>query len=225
MGIARRERWAIFLQLPITLAILAAPIEQIGKAVLLLLVWAVTFRRLSLSDALLFVLASAVFTVMNILAIQGGVFRFENPTLATLPAYEFFMWGFYFLHMRRLLAHEERVLTWSAGLGTLVFALPFLVFTGHSTHLILLLAALALLLALFHSKGDIMYGVYAVLLGLAIEWVGVTTGEWSYPGSPLSVPPWSYVMWAGCGILLRRFAAPLADTLAARLTGAMRRQS
>lgn len=225
MGIASRERWIVFLQLPVTLGILALPLDPIAKAAALLVFWAATFRRMSLSDALLFGLSCIVFTIMNILAIQGGVFRFENPTVATLPAYEFFMWGFYFLHMRRLLREDVPDLTWAAALGTAVFALPFLVFMGHTTHLLLLAGALAVLLAMFHRKGDLLYGGYALLLGLAIEWVGVSTGEWSYPGSPYGVPPWSYAMWAGCGIALRRFAAPLADTLATRLTGAPRRQS
>lgn len=225
MGTPSPERWTAFLQLAITLGVLALPMNPVAKAVVLLLVWAVTFRRVSLSDALLFGLSCIVFTIMNILAIQGGVFRFENPTVATLPAYEFFMWGFYFLHMRRLLGEDIPGLTWAAALGTVAFALPFLVFMGQSTHLFLLSGALAVLLVLFHRKGDLLYGGYALLLGLAIEWVGVSSGEWSYPGSHYGVPPWSYAMWAGCGIVLRRFAAPLADTLAARLTDAPWRQS
>ena len=71
-------------------------------------------------------------------------------------------------------------------------------------------AALAACFALFHNRMDWAYAVYMAALGAVIEYVGVGTGQWHYPGYPYSgVPLWSFTMWAGIGLFTRRLLLPL----------------
>ena len=65
-------------------------------------------------------------------------------------------------------------------------------------------------LFLYHEKLDWMYTLYMIGLGAAIEYTGVWSGEWYYPGDPLGgVPPWFISLWGGVGFFLRRLAFPL----------------
>ena len=47
---------------------------------------------------------------------------------------------------------------------------------------------------------DVAYAGYMAALGALIEYVGVWTGQWHYPGQHFGgVPLWFLPMWAGVG--------------------------
>jgi hypothetical protein len=49
------------------------------------------------------------------------------------------------------------------------------------------------------------------VLGALIEYTGVWTGQWHYPGRHLGgVPLWFLPMWAGVGLFTRRLVLPLS---------------
>ena len=65
-------------------------------------------------------------------------------------------------------------------------------------------------LALFRQPGDFAYAGYMILVGALIEYAGVWSGEWSYPGDPQSgVALWFIPLWGGIGVLLRRIGLPI----------------
>ena len=67
-------------------------------------------------------------------------------------------------------------------------------------------------LLLFHEPQDLAYTGYMILLGAAIEYTGVYSGQWGYPGEPLGgVPLWFITLWGGVGLLLRRLVLPFVQ--------------
>jgi hypothetical protein len=132
------------------------------------------------------------------------------------------MWGFYVLHIRRMVSgpapvgQHEAAWLWAGS-----FALCFAVISDPQ---ILLITTAAILLAgvwFFHDRWDLAYLAYAAALGTLIEYAGVWSGQWHYPAAPVGgVPPWFLTMWAGIGLFLRRLVLPAmrAVTAAARLS-------
>ena len=210
-------RWvSAGLQLVGTVVILAFVPGSIIKALALLAWWAITFRRLTAPEGVLFVGACIFFTGMNALSLRQGIFAFAHPDVLGIPAYELFMWGFYLLHTSRLLRGPvpggRRSLVWllailyAAAFGGIADADWLLLATGA-----LLLAALAC----FHEPLDFAYVGYMILLGALVEQVGVHSGEWHYPGDPLGgVPLWFITLWGGVGLFLRRLVLPVLTRLA-----------
>jgi len=48
-------------------------------------------------------------------------------------------------------------------------------------------------------------------MGAIIEYTGVWSGQWLYPGHPWSgVPLWFMPMWGGVGLFTRQLLAPMA---------------
>jgi hypothetical protein len=207
----RRNRHYLHLaQLPATLAILAWSPSNAARLVAMLALWGFTFRRVTAAEAGLFGFGCVFFTAMNVLSLRQGIFAFTDPDLLGLPVYELCLWGFYLLHAWRVLggAAPERpgVSTWLlAGLYALAFAtLPdpdlLLVATG---------VLLAVALVLCHEPLDLAYAGYMVLVGAAVEYVGVWSGQWHYPADPPGgVPLWFVTLWGGVGLFLRRLVLP-----------------
>src|ERR1043165_956394 len=96
-------RAAALLQLVGTLSILAFVPGNAMKLVGFVILWAVTFRSLSRREVLCFVGVSVLFATMDAMAVAQGIFRFSHPDLGPLPMWEYFMWGFYVLHVMRTL--------------------------------------------------------------------------------------------------------------------------
>ena len=201
----------IFLQIPGTLLILGFVPGNGLKLLALSVLWALTFGRLNRAEAALALSACLFFTGMNAAALRQGSFAFRHPDLLGMPVYEVFMWGFYLLHAQRLLGdqppHGRRLAVW---ILALLFAAAFTVIPDAA----LLLAVTGFLLfaglILFHEPMDLAYAGYMILLGAAIEYTGVWTGQWHYPGSPGGgVPLWFITMWGGIGLFLRRLALPM----------------
>jgi uncharacterized membrane protein YoaT (DUF817 family) len=90
--------------------------------------------------------------------------------------------------------------------------LPF-TFAAIPDQTFLLIATVLLLLvglAFFHEPMDLAYVGYMILLGAAIEYSGVWSRQWHYPGDPAGgVPLWFVSLWGGVGLFLRRLALPI----------------
>ena len=121
------------------------------------------------------------------------------------------MWGFYLLHVKRVLGgevpHDRRVQVW---LLSALYALAFAAIADADRLLQVTAALLLVGVYLFHQRLDLAYLGYMVLLGAAVEYVGVFSGQWSYPGNPAGgVPFWFITLWGGVGLFLRRLVLPL----------------
>ena len=205
------RRLLLVLQVPATLAILAWVPGNVAKLIAFLVLWALTFQRLSKTEAVFVVAVCAFFTVMNAASLKQGIFAFTHPDVLGMPVYELFMWGFYLLHTQRLLdgpaPRGRRAAAWVLGL---LYALSFAAIADARMLLMVTGTLLAIGLVLFHEPHDLAYTGYLVLLGAAIEYTGVHVGEWSYPGAPAGgVPPWFVTLWGGVGLFLRRLVVPL----------------
>lgn len=204
-------RSLLLLQVPVTLAILAWVPGNLGKLASLLLLWAVTFRRLSQHEVVFFLTVCLFFTVMNAASLSQGIFSFTNPDLLGMPVYELFMWGFYLLHTRRLLAGPaplgRRVVIWVLAL---FYATAFATIPDGRILLVVTGTLLFIGLIMFHEPLDVAYIGYFILMGAAIEYTGVYSGQWHYPGSPPGgVPFWFITLWGGVGLFLRRLILPI----------------
>jgi hypothetical protein len=203
-------RIRLLLQLAATIAVLAWLPRNVVKLAALLLVWAIGFGRISRSELVLMIAVNLLFVAMNMAALRAGVFRFSRPDAAGLPAYEFVMWGFYTLHTIRMLGgrtpHGPR---WLAIVMAAVYAVPFCLVADARSLTILSAGALAFILALFHAPMDLTYAAYMVVLGALIEYTGVWTGQWWYPGAPTGGVPWWFItLWGGVGVFTRRLLLP-----------------
>jgi hypothetical protein len=192
-----------------TLLTLAFVPGSLAKALVLIALWAATFRRLSFGEALLFAAACAIFTLMNALSLAQGVFWFARDDVLGMPYYELVMWGFYVTHTWRVLDGSIPAPSAPAAVLAVLFAACFVVSSGWIL-LGLTAAVLTAALYFFHERLDLAYAGYMVGLGALVEYTGVWTGEWGYPGDPPGgVPLWFVTLWGGVGLLLRRAALPL----------------
>jgi len=204
-------RTRLLLQVPAVMLILAFVPTNLGKLAALLVLWALTFGRLGKVEAIFYVCVCAFFTAMNAASLKQGIFMFAHPDILLQPVWELFMWGFYLLHTRRLLNGPapagRRATVWVLALAySAAFA------TIHDSNTLLLVTGVLLLvgLALFHEPLDLAYAGYMVLLGALIEYTGVHSGQWGYPGNPPGgVPLWFITMWGGIGLFMRRLINPI----------------
>lgn len=198
-------------QLALTVLALALPWANAVKLIVLLVIWSLTFWPISRREFILFGAMCILFTAMNAGALAQGVFRFSQPDLLGMPVWEFFMWGFYVLHLLRVVRGpmpDER-LRLSLVLVVL-FAIPFAAVSSATV----LFSATAIVLSIsfffFHDRYDFFYAGYMLFVGALVEYTGVWSGQWSYPDAPPGgVPIWFVPMWAGVGLFTRRVAIPL----------------
>lgn len=211
-GVTRgvQDRPLLVAQLLGTLAIIAFLPGNAAKAGALLVLWAATFRRIEFKEAVLVVGVCCFFTVMNAMSLAQGIFSFTAPDVLGMPVYELFMWGFYILHTKRMLGDAppapSRVawglaLAYSAAFAAIKDAQVLLMVTG---------TLLAIAVFLFHTRRDLAFLGYMVLLGALIEYTGVGSGQWTYPGAPLGgVPLWFVTLWGGVGLFFHRLILPI----------------
>jgi hypothetical protein len=213
----------LLLQIPATMVILALVPGNFAKLGALVALWALTFGRLSRVETLFYSAVCVFFTAMNFASLKQGIFAFSAPDMLLMPVYELFMWGFYLLHTRRVLGgpapEGKRAAVWTLAL---LYAVAFS--TIHDGNLLLLVTGGLLIagLVLFHERYDLAYAGYMVALGAAIEYTGVLSGQWHYPGNPPGgVPLWFITLWGGVGLFLRRLVLPtlVRAELAARPAG------
>jgi hypothetical protein len=213
-GNSARSRGLLAVQLFGTILILVAVPFSLLQAALLLGWWAMTFGPLNQREATFFILACASFSGMNALALRQGIFAFASADVLGMPWYELFMWGFYGLHIHRMLGGpapgKQR---WVAWVLAVLFALCFASLTDPRLLLLATATILSLSLWFFHDSYDLAYLGYAAAVGAAIEYAGVWSGQWHYPSAPGSgLPAWSATMWAGVGLFLRRLVVPALTT-------------
>jgi hypothetical protein len=182
-----------------------------AKLVTMLVIWGLGFGRVRVAELLAMAAVNLVFVLMNSAALRGGIFAFDHPDFLRLPVYEYLMWGFYTLHTIRFLdgaTPRGGLILPSA--AAVVFALPFALIGDPG--LLLAVSGLVLVgcLVLFREPMDLAYAGYMVFVGALIEYVGVWTGQWHYPGQHWGgVPLWFLMMWGGVGLFTRRLILPL----------------
>jgi hypothetical protein len=210
-GRRRRERFVLLLQLAATAAVLGLLPGNFIKLTAMIVVWGITFRRITGRELMVMAGVNVLFSLMDLGALHSGIFRFRHPDLLGLPIYEFFMWGFYTLNALRFVGRvpETPRLTLSLVLAALL-AVPFATVSQpivlFCTSLIVLIASLAVL----REPADFAYTGYLIAVGCVIEYVGVWTGQWAYPGPPPGgVALWFIPMWGGVGLFSGRLLAPL----------------
>lgn len=210
----QRTRVLVGLQLPLTLLLLALVPGGWAKLVGFLLCWALTFSAITRQDLVIYVVVSALFSLMDIMAVQQGVFRFNSPDYLGLPVWEFFMWGFYVLHCLRFLGGPApRTSRLAAAALAVLFAVPFVTLSDPWLLLVASGTALTVALSFYHDRQDLAYLGYMVVLGALVEYCGVWSGQWHYPGDPVGgVPLWFATMWGGIGLFTRRLILPFVRT-------------
>jgi len=187
----------------------------------LLAAWWLLFFPLARVEYVLFVLAAAFFTVQDFVTLKDGLFAFRDRDFLLMPYFEPLLWGFYFLSMKRFVsgtADDAPPLEAKAFIAVVVTSIMFGSFpTGARPLLIATTCSTVFLFALFHTRRDLQYAIYSLVLGLVVELFGVRIGVWSYPKSDfLGIPFWFATMWISVGLLARRFALPAAAWLANR---------
>ena len=72
-------RIRLLLQVPAAMLILAFVPTNLGKLAALLVLWALSFGRLSKVEAIFYVCVCAFFTAMNAASLKQGIFMFAHP--------------------------------------------------------------------------------------------------------------------------------------------------
>jgi hypothetical protein len=215
------QRMLLLAQLAGTLALLASDAPNLVKAVIFPCWWLLTFSlRISKAELLFYGAICSVFTVMDILTVQQGIFSFTQPDLAGLPLYEPLMWGFYVLHTLRMLNPPSLRFSPLSLLLLIPFATAFSCISDPTWLLITTAAILAAGLCAFHQSADIACVLYMMLLGAAVEYTGVTGGQWRYAEAPAGgVPLWFLTLWGGVGLFVRRIGLPLREAIHTMIQG------
>ena len=208
-----RDRLVLLFQLFATVVVLGWLPGNVIKFTAMVMVWGIGFRRISRRELITMAGVNVLFSLMDMAALHAGVFRFQHPDLLGLPVYEFFLWGFYTLHALRFVGRAPaKPRLFPAAILAVLFVIPFATITD--SELLFLASSILLIfsLALFCDPVDFAYTGYLIAVGCVIEYVGVWTGQWAYPGPPLSgVALWFIPMWGGVGLFTGRLLAPLIE--------------
>ncbi|BDT66542.1 hypothetical protein os1_07050 [Comamonadaceae bacterium OS-1] len=204
-------RLLLLLQIPASLLIIAFMPTNFGKLAAFLVLWVLTFKKLSKLDFIFYTCVCIFFTAMNAASLKQGIFSFSDPDVLGMPIYEVFMWGFYLLHLKRVLGGPaptgNRATVWLLALS---FAIAFAAIPDAKILTIVTGILLIAGLILYHEPLDFSYTIYFIIFGAAIEYVGVHSGQWFYPGAPIGgVPVWFITLWGGVGLLMRRLLMPI----------------
>jgi hypothetical protein len=209
---ARADLRQALLQVAVTLVVLAWVPGSVAKALTLLGLWALLFWPLRRAEWLMVVVVCLFFTGMNASALKQGIFQFREPDVLGMPVWELVMWGFYLLHVYRFwgdappTGRRQTTIAWALGLA---FAAAFPVVADQTQLFIVTALVLSVALVFFHDRLDLAYAGHMVVLGACVEYVGVHSGQWSYPiDMPGGVPPWFVTMWGGIGLFFRRLVLP-----------------
>jgi hypothetical protein len=206
-----RYGMALF-QLVGTLGIMFLVQNTLLATALLFVLWFITFYPFSKFDVVLFLSTSVIFTLVDISVLYQGVFAFADKDIAGMPYFELFLWGFYFLNAHRLLRGDAPPrlvpgLIFSVLIMAVLSLMP-------SVSLSLLAAAMLLIFVIifyFKTRKDVQYTFYLLSMGLVIEYLGTTTGKWSYAIDNYLY--WWMVTWAVSGLILYRTMLPLTQII------------
>lgn len=188
---------------------------------ILLPFWYFIFRPLNQIEITIFVVASIFFLGQNYAVLKTGGFTFKHKDILLMPYYEPFLWGFYYINIKRFISEgaEAVIFDKKSIFGLLLTALAFSIFSKNSNTLLMAtLFSTGVLFIMFHERFDFYYAAYALGLGFVIELFGVSTGLWVYPEPDfLGIPYWFATMWISVGVLGRRFLIPLAELISKKL--------
>jgi hypothetical protein len=207
-----RRRAILLVQLLGTAGALGWLPGNIAKLGAMALIWIIGFGRISRSELILMASINILFAFLNFGALKSGIFRFSRPDFLGMPVYEFLMWGYYCLHVLRMIGARPSPKPLPLVIAmAVVFALPFSTISDPQTLLLASGAILLLSLIVFHEPVDLAYAGYMLAVGALIEYVGVWTGQWTYPLHPSGgVPLWFATMWAGVGLFTGRLLSPIS---------------
>jgi hypothetical protein len=204
------KRLILLGQLLATAAALGWVPGNAAKLITMLVIWGLGFGRIRRAELLAMAAVNLLFALMNWAALHRGIFGFDHPDALGMPVYEFLMWGFYTLHTIRFLDGAAPCGRLLLAAAAALFALPFGVIGNPQLLLVASGLVLATCFALFREAMDLAYAGYMAALGALIEYVGVGTGQWHYPGQHIGgVPLWFLTMWAGVGLFTRRLILPV----------------
>lgn len=222
----QNQKIRVVLALICTLALLyILPYHSLALLTLLLLFWSAVFWPWRRAEIISFVIAALFFLFQNYVCLSAGIFEFKFKDVLLMPYYEPFLWGFYFISLKRFAAENPHGTTrsfWLEKESILALAVTsgaFSVFSRNSSSLLIAtIFSTLFLFVLFHTKLDFCYAVGGLALGFIVELFGVSTGLWSYPVPDfLGIPYWFATMWISVGLLGCRFLIPLGEWLAKRV--------
>ena len=183
--------------------------------IILLPLWFLIFRPWNKIEFMIFIIASVFLLAQNYAVLKTGGFSFKQKDILLMPYYEPFLWGFYYLNIKRFISEGAEAVTFDkkSVFGLLLTALAFSIFSKNSNTLFLAtLLSTGVLFIMFHERFDFYYAAYALGLGFVMELFGVSSGLWAYPEPDfLGIPYWFATMWISVGLLGRRFLIPLAE--------------
>ncbi len=210
----RNQKILSVLALLATLAVIRFVDRSLLAAAVVLPLWFVIYRPLSRVEIITFTISAVFFPIQDYAMGRSGGSSFKQHDVLLMPWYELFLWGFYYINMKRFIGEgDNRALLDKRSLfGFLLTALVFPLFSwSYGLLLLTTTGSTAILFIMFHDLPDIYFAAYALGLGFVVELFGVSSGLWSYPQPDfLGIPYWCATMWLSAGILGRRFLFPLA---------------
>jgi len=208
-------------QMIATIAIIVYVPNSLVQVFALFALWAVTFRTLNVREVILFVLTCVFFTVADSMVISQGVFQFTQNDIWGMPYYEPFMWGFYFLHAKRMLEGKEHQKLFPGLLLAFTFVLSLSSIPDETSLLVVAGLVVCIALLFFRTREDFFYTLYFIGIGCVIELIGTKTGVWYYGIEHYYA--WWIVTWGGSGLILYRTIIPASLFIENKFKTLMRR--
>ncbi len=179
-----------------------------------------SFKYVNLYEVILFLIGVFFIIPADYLVLKNSSFYFTRRDFLLMPSYEPFMWGFYFLFLKRINdRYRPQIIPKISkkALSALFIVMLAFQFPRH-LNLTVNLSGL-LTLCLFHTRHDLQFGISALLLGTIVELFGVWNGLWWYPKTDIfGLPFWYIGMWWNVGVLVYRIAMPLAQVIENTIT-------
>jgi len=165
----------------------------------------------------LFWVSALCLPILNLLAVQNGVFTFAEQNVFGMPFYEYFMWGIYILFgYRHLIQSRYTKIQWHTWIAIVFFSIAFFGLQEHSLLKTVSTGFILFIATLFsYDKNEIRSVLFFIILGMSIEFVGVYFGQWSYGTDEINlfdVPLWLVSFWGGVGFVFYRVITPLFNT-------------
>jgi hypothetical protein len=181
------------------------------------LIWIAAFYPWRQSEIVLFGVASVFFLIQDYICLKAGIFEFKIKDILLMPFYEPFLWGFYFLSLKRFVSGTQEtsgVLLGKRNLFALAATCLAFSISPERTLLPITMLSTAFLFTMFHTAIDFYYATCSLILGFVIECFGVWFGLWSYPVADFwGIPFWFATLWISVGVLNYRFLIPVSERL------------
>ena len=208
------------MSLILSLILLNLPLPHIIKPLMLIIFWLFLFKPFKLYEMILFFFGFFFIIIPNHITLKQQIFTFNERDFLLMPCYEPFMWGFYFLFLKRINdRYRPQIIPKISkkALSALFIVMLAFQFPKH-LNLTVNLSGL-LTMCLFHTRHDLQFGISALLLGTIVELFGVWNGLWWYPKPDIfGLPFWYIGMWWNVGVLVYRIAMPLARAIENTIT-------